>query len=372
MTYKEALLFIGKSLTLDCYPGRADEIRSVIRSGSVIWEQIVSVGTAHFVFPALYLQFKRSGLLPELPADLVVYMEEFTELNRQRNRQLIEQATELTALLNLHGISPVFLKGTAQIMDGLYDDLAERMIGDIDLLVTEKDLTTTGEILMSHGYLTPLQLDGADILPSDHHHLPHFTKKDARAVVEIHRKPVGGKPANWFTSEMVFAERKSVPGKPNVFVPSDKHQFIHNFIHCQLSNGGHRRWNASLRNYYDGYLLSKKVNAGEILEAVEEKTKARVFYYLINRTFHLTENTTDFNDVKVKRYIKNYDWWLDHPELYDSYFKIISFFHVIVGGYLIKIVKSVYSKTYRRYLWIRIKNPKWYKAHFLLLRKKFF
>jgi len=169
MTYKEALLFIGKSLTLDCYPGRADEIRSVIRSGSVIWEQIVSVGTAHFVFPALFLQFKRSGLLPELPADLVVYMEEFTELNRQRNRQLIEQATELTALLNLHGISPVFLKGTAHLFDGLYNDIAERMIGDIDFLVTEKDLIKASDVMMNQGYLTVLQIDGVDILPHDHH-----------------------------------------------------------------------------------------------------------------------------------------------------------------------------------------------------------
>jgi hypothetical protein len=372
MTYKEALSFIGKSLTLGCYPERTDEIRSVIRSGSVIWEMIVSVSTSHFVFPALYLQFKRSNLLSELPADLVFYMEEFTDLNRQRNLQLIEQATELTALLNLQGISPVFLKGTAHLFDGLYDDIAERMIGDIDFLVTEKDLIKASDVMMNQGYLTVLQIDGVDILPHDHHHLRHFTKKDEPAVVEIHRNPVGGKPANWFTSEMVFAERKSIPGVTNIFVPSDKHKFIHNFIHCQLSNSGHRHWHLSLRNFYDGYLLSKKVNASEVLDVVEEKTKVRVFYYLINRTFNLKENTIDFDDVKVKRYITIFDWWLDHPELYDSYFKIISFFHVIVGGYLIKIVKSVYSKTYRRYIWIRIKNPEWYKKHFLLLKKKLF
>ncbi len=43
--------------------------------------------------------------------------------------------------------------------------------------------------------------------------IPHLIKKDAPAVVEIHRIPVGAKYSKQFTSEMVFGERKSITGK---------------------------------------------------------------------------------------------------------------------------------------------------------------
>ena len=106
MTYREALLFIGKSLTLGCYPDRIRDIQSTIGSGNLDWEQIVQISTGQFVFPTLYLQLKRAGLSEDLPADLVEYMEEFTSLNRERNQQILEQALELISLLNQKGIEP--------------------------------------------------------------------------------------------------------------------------------------------------------------------------------------------------------------------------------------------------------------------------
>ena len=111
MNYKEALFFIGKCLTLGCYPEKTDEVRKVICSGSVIWEQVVWASTDQFVFSALYLQLKRVGLLPELPSDLVEYMEEFTSINRDRNYLIINQAHEISELLNHHGIVPIFTNG---------------------------------------------------------------------------------------------------------------------------------------------------------------------------------------------------------------------------------------------------------------------
>jgi len=80
---------------------------------------------------------------------------------------------------------------------------------------------------------------------------------------------------------MVFGERKSITGKSNVFVPSEKHKFILNFIHSQLS--------------------------------------------IINRTFNLKESETSIDNVQVKRYIKIYNWWQDPPKLYNAYFGIIDF-----------------------------------------------
>ena len=59
-------------------------------------------------------------------------------LNRERNIQILQRIDDITAELNKKNIQPVFLKGTANLLDGLYSDLGERMIGDIDFLVKEQ------------------------------------------------------------------------------------------------------------------------------------------------------------------------------------------------------------------------------------------
>ena len=38
-----------------------------------------------------------------------------------------------------NNISPIFLKGTGNILEGLYEDVGERMVGDIDFLFSEED-----------------------------------------------------------------------------------------------------------------------------------------------------------------------------------------------------------------------------------------
>ncbi len=365
-------MFAGRCLALDNHPEFRTEIREKLVSGEADMDDLIWLCSNHLVIPVLFLKFRKHGLLDVFPDEYVEQLKAIYEMNRDRNLKILKQIDEISIPLNQENISRVYLKGTGNLLDNLYADVGERMIGDIDFLVAEKDFEKAARILMNQGYLTPLQIDGADILSPDHHHFPGLTKKDAPACVEIHRIPVGKKYSKQFTAGMVFSEAKPVAGKTNVFVPSDKHKFILNFIHSRLSDSGHRHWKSSLRDFYDGYLLSEKVNRDEVLNVVEEKTKARVFFYLIDRTFKPNENETYIDDVQVKRYIRIYDWWQEHPKLYNAYFGIIDFFSLIFGAYLGKLIKSVYSKSYRQYIWIRLKNPKWYKEHFLLVKNKFF
>lgn len=371
MKLSELFNFACKCLALDEYPDYRIEIKKKINSGEVNKDDLIWLCSNHLVIPVLYLKFRKYELLDVFPDNYIKQLKEIYDLNRERNLKILEQINEICILLNQANIRQVYLKGTGNLLDNVYSDIGERMIGDIDLLVIEKDFVKTTEILMSQGYLTSLQTKVAAV-PPDHHHFPPLTKNHAPAVVEVHRMPVVAKYSKQFTSEMIFSELKSIPGKTNFFVPSDKHKHIHNFIHSRLSNSGHRFWNLSLRDFYDGYLLSKKVNAGDIINAVEEKTKARIFYHLINRTFDFKRIETCSNDLQVKRYIKIYDWWQEHPKFHNTFYWISDLIHFIFGLYFGTIIKSVYSKSYRQYIWIRIKNPKWYKQHFLLLRHRFF
>lgn len=131
LNYKETLFFIAKCLTISLEDKNRQEIEKQLKSKTINWEAVVKISTSHYVFPALYCNFKRADFLKYLPADLVDYMKHITDLNRDRNTQILQQAHELNILLLANNIRPIFLKGTGNLLEGLYEDIGERMVGDI-------------------------------------------------------------------------------------------------------------------------------------------------------------------------------------------------------------------------------------------------
>jgi hypothetical protein len=152
LNYKETLFFIAKCLTISLEDKNRQEIEKQLQSDTIDWDAVVKVSTSHYVFPALYCNLKRVDLLKYVPNDLVVYMEHITDLNRDRNLQIIEQAKELNKLLLANNIIPIFLKGTGNLLEGLYIDIAERMVGDIDFLFSEEDFFKVIDILKKDNY----------------------------------------------------------------------------------------------------------------------------------------------------------------------------------------------------------------------------
>ena len=129
MNYKKNLYFIAKCLTISLEAKNKQEIEKQLKSTSINWDAVVKVSTAHYVFPALYCNLKRADFLHYLPEELVSYMEHITDINRERNKQIIVQANELNNVLLANKITPIFLKGTGNLLAGIYDDIAERMVG---------------------------------------------------------------------------------------------------------------------------------------------------------------------------------------------------------------------------------------------------
>ncbi|MDG1720325.1 MAG: nucleotidyltransferase family protein [Bacteroidia bacterium] len=129
-----------------------DEIELVLKTIDLDWESVVKVSTSHYVFTALYCNFKRADFLKYLPADLVEYMKHITDLNRDRNTQIIQQAQELNSLLLANYIKPICLKGIGNLLAGLYKDITERMGGDIDFIFSKEDYPKAITISRESGY----------------------------------------------------------------------------------------------------------------------------------------------------------------------------------------------------------------------------
>lgn len=361
MNYSEALLFTGKCLSLSFSPERTGEIRDEIRSGSVEWEQVVWVSTGQFVFSALYIRLERAGLLPEIPSELAEYMKEFTGLNRDRNQQIMLQALEITELLNNNEITPVFLKGTAHLLDGLYEDIAERQVGDIDLLVAESEMVRAAEILIASGYMAQTPYNPNDFKVTKHY--PRLLNYSRVAAVEVHRQ-VLGYPADKALDCRLLIEKARKPDLPvTAYVLCDEHQIVFNVLHTQITHGDFYFGAINIRQGYDLFLLSQRTNP---LEAVK---RVGSYFNRMNCNLALTSkilgNPVMLNyksTLQTKLYLGRISRHIHYPK-WERFSHVILYLIQRFSNYMRKLIQATYDKNSRDSLLARLSDPDWYVQH---------
>lgn len=300
MTYKQTLFFIGQSLTINYEDHNKNLIKEQLEFKTVDWESVVKVSTAHFVLPALYYNYKHASLLHYLPEDLVSYMKHIANLNRERNQQIIAQAKDINILLIQNGIKPIFLKGTGSLLDGLYKDIGERMVGDIDFIVSENEYIKTIEILQKDGYT---RIDKGII--RIHRHYPPLIKNNNIATVEIHSKLLKEKYSSKLNYEII---KKSIQEIGSIHVLSFEDQFCLTTLVHQINDNGYAFKTISLRKAYDTFLLSKKCKAKNVITRFDPKLHEIINCFLatIDIVFNNVDSFTILDTKKKNNYLKSF------------------------------------------------------------------
>ena len=263
MNNKEALYFVAHCLTLSLEPEKRLAIQQQLQAGTVNWEAVVKVSTAHLVFPALYCNLKRANFLQYLPAELVAHMVYITDLNRAQNQQIMAQAKELNTLLLAHKITPIFLKGTGNLVAGLYEDSAERMVGDIDFIFSEEDYPKAIKVLEEHAYVP---VDGLHLIVPDFRHYRRLKTENKIAAVEIHKEILIKKYANEFNYSFVAKNSQTING---FAVLSYANKLNLSISANQINDNGQYFKTMALRNAYDVFVLSKKTNAKAAIQTLD-------------------------------------------------------------------------------------------------------
>jgi hypothetical protein len=325
LNYKDTLFFIAKCLTISIEKKNREEIEVILKTTEVDWDAVVKVSTAHYVFPALYCNLKRVDYLKYLPHELVNYMEHITDINRERNKQIILQANELNNVLLTNNIRPIFLKGTGNLLAGIYEDFSERMVGDIDFIFSKEDYPKAIAILRDFGY-SGVYKHKYDC-PTNRHYR-RLQKENNIAAVEIH-KDFLSKNINNYTIEFnySFIEKDSqiING---VSVLSYANKLNLSIIANQINDHGFYYKTMALRNAYDVFLLSKKTNAKnevntldklamplncflaacyEVFNSVDSleynKTKKAASYLSVFNSQFTKRITTKIRHKRIKRYL---------------------------------------------------------------------
>ena len=362
MNYKETLYFVAKCLTITLEQKNRDEIELILKTTDVDWNSVVKVSTAHYVFPALYCNLQRTNFLHYIPDELVTYMKDITNLNRDRNKEIITQSRELNTLLLENNITPIFLKGTGNLLAGIYEDKAERMVGDIDFIFSEEDYPNAITILRENGYS---EVNKRKYYFPDEKHYRRLKKDNNTAAIEIHSKILSiEKYRKEFNYSFVEKDSQLID---EVRVLSYANKLNLSIIANQINDNGFEYKTMTLRNAYDVFLLSKKTIAKDTVNALDKLSNPlncflAACYEIFNKVDCLEYNNTK----RTLSYLKIFNSQFTDPTATERRHKRVKIF-IFIKVRLNILYKFMIHREYRVWLFRRLSDKKWQKEKLIQL-----
>jgi len=249
-----------------------ESLKLKLENDAFDWEKIVPVASSHLIIPLIYCKLKEKEVLHLLPEDLKSYLEEITRQNRERNNTILDEVQEISILFNKNKVDHVFLKGAAMLASGIYKDIAERMVGDIDILVHPDQLSKAQNLLIIHGYFEVETTFGFNFFVNKH--LARLIPDKKLAAVEIHRKLVQGIGILDLEPIKILSQKQEVN---SVLIPSYKDLLVHAVLNFEVNDHGHYYNYLGLRNTYDSILLMERISKAYILN-LQSKKHIRSFF----------------------------------------------------------------------------------------------
>ena len=342
-----------------------EAIEKQLQSNNIDWDAVVKVSTTHYVFPALYCNLQRANFLHYLPEELVTYMKHITNLNRKRNEEIITQARELNTLLLTNNITPIFLKGTGNLLADIYEDEAERMVGDIDFIFSKEDYPKAIKLLRNFDYS---EVSKYDFYFPEHKHYRRLQKKNNIAAIEIHSEILAIEKYRKEFNYSIVEKDSQVINEVRVLSYANKLNL--SIIANQINDHGFEYKTMALRNAYDVFLLSKKTNAKDAVNTLNKLTNPlhcflAACYEIFNKV-----DSLEYNNTKMSAsYLSVFNNQFTNSKTTKRRHKRIKTY-LFLKSRLGFIYKSLIYKDYRVWLFKRVTDKNWYKEKLVQLNFK--
>lgn len=312
-------------------------LSNLIRNTDIDWETIVVIASKHLMLPALYCQLKRKGLLPLIPVDLSSYLQEIANINRGRNEILLKEAHEISKLFNQEHIDHVFIKGIALLAGHVFEDPAERMIGDIDILVAPEHLDRAFDLLTRHGYtdiLDPI------IKRKNHRHLPRQISQQKFGAIELHSNILIHQYKTHINNIQILKNKRLVDG---IAVTAVNDAIRIAILALQINDRAHFRGYLNFRTIYDCLALNLPTNK-TMLKNLADNPFSQSFLQLSSVFFEvLTPYKTSYYSKLLKA---NLRFGLKHPKLGH----LMWYTRKTIRGLYFRITLIASNKRYREHI----------------------
>ena len=343
-------------MTISLEESNRQEIEKQLQMKNIDWETVVEVSTTHYVLPAMYCNLERVGFLHYLPQELVNFMEHISNLNKERNQQIITQAKDLNTLLLKNNIIPIFLKGTGNLLAGIYDDIAERMLGDIDFLFSKEDYPNAITVLRENGYSEVNKY--TYYFPYEKHYR-RLQKENNIAAIEIHRELLDVKKYIIEFNYNIVKKDSQVIGQACVL--SYKNKLNLSILSKQINDNGFYYKTIFLRSAYDVFLLSKKTIAKDAVNTLDTLNHPlNCFLASCYEVFNYIDSLEYNNTKKTAGYLSDFESQFANPKATHRKHKRIQMY-LSLKNRLNVIYKCIIFKDYRVWLFKKLTDKNWYK-----------
>ena len=275
------------------------------------FDGLFQFASANLMTPTLYNAIKTKALENYFPEEFINAIAYINNLNEARNKSIINQMQRIAKLFNTNAINYVFLKSNALLVSNVYRSISDRMIGDIDILVSKSHLLTAKNLLIKDGYA--FADSDYDLTFLNHRHLPRLVSKKMIAAIELHSE-ILSKKQNTLCVNAILKHKIVVNG---IAIPNKTDCLKHSILSHQINDFGYLKWDLNYKTLYDFLVLTK--NSETKLD-----TKNKYFRrFLLIKQLYLKETTVNINLIESIK-IKFLKWRLKHSKTNSLYLYFIA------------------------------------------------
>ncbi|WP_299396398.1 nucleotidyltransferase family protein [uncultured Gelidibacter sp.] len=322
-------------------------LRKRFQESAVDWDHGVIIASQYLMLPALYCELKRKDLLSDIPSDLKLYLEEITSINRNRNKSLLKEADEISALFNQAQIDFVFIKGTVMLANLATEDIGARMVGDIDVVVHPDHIQQAYKLLQAHGYTDTIDFNYET---KNFRHLPRQLNPNKIGAIELHSEVLIYQYKKLINIMELLKNKQTIR---NLNVPSHEDSIKIAIYTTQINDHAHLFGHLNLKTIYDCLILDlyKKQH---LLTNLSQRSYSNSFLELSSLYF------PELKPINEKRYSKAlkyyYKFKLINPKLGRLTYQSIYYFQQISK----RLKLFLNNKSYRAHIF---KNIIEFKKH---------
>ena len=232
----------------------ASEILNGVDINNINFEKLITLTSGHLMLPALFFNIQKKKAAYLFPEDFIDYIKNIFAINKARNEILLDEAKELSELLVENNIKHIFLKGTALLLSNVFEDIGERMIGDIDFIIQHKDEEKIKKVLEKNKYCSKRPFSSFRFFKPKH--LPRRINKNKKIAIEPHLELLSPGWRGVFNSKRLSSAFKE--NVKAIKTPNQSFLFDHCIYAFQIPDKGFFTSFHSHRSIYDIYKLNCK------------------------------------------------------------------------------------------------------------------
>jgi len=348
------LNLISKTLTITLHPQARAEVEGQISQPGFDWDNYIRLASDHFVVLSLYCRLRDAGLLRYMSAGLADHLRQLWQMNIDRNSEILRQAQRINHLLAGAGITPIYLKGVANLMDGLYPDPGERIVGDIDFLVPPHQYEQAAALLLEDGYYA-YDENHAKPEPLTKHY-PRLTHRTEIADVEVHFATVDPQYRHLFTYEMLAPRVQHPDGYSHCLTLHDTDKMTLAYMHVHLNDRGYITRSHLMRPLFDSLLIARRIDVAAWLCTAPLQQRAMHYSGLLA---HLFGGAYPADIPRAaRRFLFQYRFRQRYPRLSVVYSGLRQTLARMFYCYFLLFIYSIYKPHYRQLLFARLSNPR--------------